>query len=284
MVDEAVPSPDLRRTHDAWQRFAQTFALSVLVAIARALRRRAGARPLRPVRLGHDTAGPIMDLNQRFMYPQIVRSRRYDSAVIGTSTVRLLDPRQLDALFGGHFANLAMNAATPWEQTQIAGLFLRETAQPRTLIFGIDTDLVRGRCRREAADLPLLPALALRRPALARLARTAQPEERRDRRPRRRQSARPAARAHPRRRLRGVHAAGSKLRPHPRAGTHLERPAARHRAGRSAGFARRRGAGGLAHAGAGLARRSSGPAAGRHARPSSCCRRCMSLTSRCLVP
>jgi hypothetical protein len=82
--------------------------------------------------------GPIMDLNQRFMYPQIVRGGRYDSAVFGTSTVRLLDPAQLDDAFGGAFANLAMNAATPWEQMQIAGLFLRETPRPRVLIFGID--------------------------------------------------------------------------------------------------------------------------------------------------
>ncbi len=93
--------------------------------------------------------GPIMDTNQRFMYPQIVRSRIYDSAVFGTSTLRLLDPERLDRVLGGRFANLAMNAATPWEQTQAAGLFLREIAGPRTLIFGID----RTWCERDA-DAP----------------------------------------------------------------------------------------------------------------------------------
>ncbi|KMO28830.1 hypothetical protein VQ03_29780, partial [Methylobacterium tarhaniae] len=69
-------------------------------------------------------SGPIMDLNQRFMYPQVVRGGAYDSAVFGTSTARLLDPHGLDRAFGGRFANLAMNAATPWEQTQLARLFL----------------------------------------------------------------------------------------------------------------------------------------------------------------
>jgi hypothetical protein len=68
---------------------------------------------------------PLMDLNQRFMYPQVVRSGRFDAAIFGTSTVRLLDPEQLDKATGFRFANLAMNAATPWEQTQIASLFAK---------------------------------------------------------------------------------------------------------------------------------------------------------------
>jgi len=42
-----------------------------------------------------------------------VRSGRYDSAVVGTSTVRLLDPQRLGALFGARFANLGLNAGTP---------------------------------------------------------------------------------------------------------------------------------------------------------------------------
>ncbi|KMO15462.1 hypothetical protein SQ03_17265 [Methylobacterium platani JCM 14648] len=81
--------------------------------------------------------GPIMDLNQRFMYPQVVRGGAYDAAVFGTSTARLLDPQELDRAFGGRFANLAMNAATPWEQTQLARLFLTR-APARAVLFGLD--------------------------------------------------------------------------------------------------------------------------------------------------
>jgi hypothetical protein len=81
---------------------------------------------------------PLMDLNQRFMYPQVVRSGRFDAAIFGTSTVRLLDPQKLDKATGFLFANLAMNAATPWEQTQIATLFAREIPQPKAVIWGID--------------------------------------------------------------------------------------------------------------------------------------------------
>jgi hypothetical protein len=81
---------------------------------------------------------PIMDINQRYYYPAVVRSRVYDSFVLGTSTSRLLDPKELDQTFGGRFANLAMNAATAWEQVQIARLFLRVNGAPRTMILGVD--------------------------------------------------------------------------------------------------------------------------------------------------
>jgi hypothetical protein len=81
---------------------------------------------------------PIMDINQRYMYPQIVRSGAFDSAVFGTSTMRLLDPATLSDGIGGHFANLAMNAATPWEQLQMAEFFARHVTAPRTVLWGID--------------------------------------------------------------------------------------------------------------------------------------------------
>lgn len=82
---------------------------------------------------------PLMDLNQRYMYPQIVRSGRFDGAVLGTSTMRLVDPSRIAVAPAGRIANLAMNAATPWEQAEMARLFVRETPAPQALIWGIDT-------------------------------------------------------------------------------------------------------------------------------------------------
>jgi hypothetical protein len=122
----------------AWRRFGLTFAAAaaavgatlygfVLAIDPYGTRVRPGRPP-----------GPIMDLNQRFMYPQIVRSGRYDSAVFGTSTVRLLEPKQLSALFEAKFANLGLNAGTPWEQVQLAGFFLRHVREPKVMIFGLD--------------------------------------------------------------------------------------------------------------------------------------------------
>ncbi len=80
----------------------------------------------------------MLDINQRFQFPSVVRSGRYDSAVIGTSTARLLDPLALEAAFGGRFANLSLNAGRAWEQYKLAKLFLATTKHPRMLLIGLD--------------------------------------------------------------------------------------------------------------------------------------------------
>jgi hypothetical protein len=80
----------------------------------------------------------IMDGNERYQYPAIARSGAFDSAVIGNSTSRLLDPAWLEPLFGGRFANLALSDGRAWEQYQLTLLFLRSVPQPRTMLFGLD--------------------------------------------------------------------------------------------------------------------------------------------------
>jgi hypothetical protein len=81
----------------------------------------------------------IVSISQRYMYPQIVRSRRYDSFVIGSSTSRLLDPKLLDKAFGTRFANLAMDAMTAWEQQTVIDYFFRKAGPPKVLIVGLDS-------------------------------------------------------------------------------------------------------------------------------------------------
>ncbi|HXW41620.1 MAG TPA: hypothetical protein VEK75_10475 [Xanthobacteraceae bacterium] len=80
----------------------------------------------------------IVSINQRYMYPQIVRSGRFDSLIIGTSTSRLIDPQLLDGFFHARFANLAMDSATAWEQQAMLDLFLRTVGPPKVLIVGLD--------------------------------------------------------------------------------------------------------------------------------------------------
>jgi hypothetical protein len=92
-----------------------------------------GVSPIAPA-----GARPMLDTNQRFMYPQLIRARQHDSLVIGTSTSRLLEPTRLNAAFGGRFANLALSDGRAWEEYQIADLFLREIGPPKTLLVGLD--------------------------------------------------------------------------------------------------------------------------------------------------
>ena len=76
--------------------------------------------------------------NQRFAYPALARLPHFDSAVLGTSTMRLLDPQQLDTKLGTHVVNLAMNSATPYEQSRIFEVFLHHHPQPRLVVLGND--------------------------------------------------------------------------------------------------------------------------------------------------
>lgn len=120
-----------------WTRYLKTFLISLGVLLAIAIGLIVVANPY-----GNLTGSPLrhvlMDDNQRFQYPAVIRSRRYDSLVIGTSTSRLLEPARLEQHFGGQFANLALNSGTAWEQWQVALLFEREIAQPKTLVVGLD--------------------------------------------------------------------------------------------------------------------------------------------------
>ena len=76
--------------------------------------------------------------NQRFSYPSLARSAAFDSAVIGTSTSRLLKPVVLDPEFNVRFVNLAMNDATAWEMSRLLHVFLRAHPAPRVLMLGLD--------------------------------------------------------------------------------------------------------------------------------------------------
>ena len=80
----------------------------------------------------------IMDTNDRYQFPAIVRTGNFDSGVFGTSSSKLLDPAWLERAFGGRFANLAFNDGRAWEEYQLALLFLRTVPRPGTLLFGID--------------------------------------------------------------------------------------------------------------------------------------------------
>ncbi len=94
--------------------------------------------PFDSLPLSPSLSRPPIATNARFSFPALARSRRFDSAVIGNSTSRLLRPAQLDGVLDARFVNLAMNAATAYEQSRILELFLRAHPEPRNLILGLD--------------------------------------------------------------------------------------------------------------------------------------------------
>ncbi|HSU07337.1 MAG TPA: hypothetical protein VLI93_17370 [Acetobacteraceae bacterium] len=74
----------------------------------------------------------------RFSFPALARAARFDSAVFGTSTSRLLRPAVLDPEFSARFANLSMNDATVFEQSSLMDVFRRAHPAPRVVAVGLD--------------------------------------------------------------------------------------------------------------------------------------------------
>jgi len=80
----------------------------------------------------------IAGFHERWHFPGLIRSGRYDSIVIGTSDARLLRPAALGKVFGSRFANVALSDGQAYEQYRLADLFIREVQHPRTLLIGLD--------------------------------------------------------------------------------------------------------------------------------------------------
>lgn len=76
--------------------------------------------------------------NARYAFPALARSAKFDSAIFGTSTSRLLRPVTLDPEFHARFANLAMNDSTAYEQSRLMRVFIRAHPAARVMMVGID--------------------------------------------------------------------------------------------------------------------------------------------------
>jgi hypothetical protein len=114
--------------------FVGTFAISLLLIFTFVLL----VDPYDDVPFSLPLQRRLIDANQRFMYPQVVRSGRFDSLVVGTSSSKLLDPLILNEEFAARFANLSMDAATAWEQKTIANYFIDHVGKPKVIIVGVD--------------------------------------------------------------------------------------------------------------------------------------------------
>lgn len=77
--------------------------------------------------------------NLRYAFAGVARLDRFDSAIFGTSTARVLVPDALNAALGTRFVNLGISSSTPYEQSRVFGVFLRHHPRPRVVIQGIET-------------------------------------------------------------------------------------------------------------------------------------------------
>jgi len=121
-----------------WRRFFRLSAGTAVLAVALVYAFVVLVDPFDVLPLSPPAERVPVASNARFAFPSLARSGRFDSAVFGTSTSRLLRPEVLNAAFGARFANLAMNAATSYEQTHLMALFRNAHPDARVVIVGLD--------------------------------------------------------------------------------------------------------------------------------------------------
>ena len=109
----------------SWAGFLKRFVLALGLTLGLTLGLIVVMNPFGNLPVRAFGAHVVMDTNDRFQLPAIVRSGAFDSVVIGTSSSKLLDPAWLERAFGGSFANIAFNDGRAWEEYQLALLFLR---------------------------------------------------------------------------------------------------------------------------------------------------------------
>lgn len=123
---------------DPWRRFTRLFSITALAALAILYGFVIIVDPWDTLPLSPRLPRVPISTNARYSFPALARSPQFDSAILGNSSSRLLQPAELNPGFGAHFANLAMNSATPYEQSRMLDVFLRAHPDPRVIMVGLD--------------------------------------------------------------------------------------------------------------------------------------------------
>ena len=76
--------------------------------------------------------------DKRFALPGLARKPQFDSAIVGSSTMRLLRPSYLNEAFGAAFVNLSLEGSLLAEQWRGLAFFLRHHPRPKAVILGLD--------------------------------------------------------------------------------------------------------------------------------------------------
>lgn len=130
------------RESRTWRRWLRRYAASTLaIAIAIA----AAILVLDPYDTGHFALFPgrgVPRYGQRLSAASVARSPDIDAAIIGNSTVQLLDPRRISAATRLNMVSLAVPGTGPQEQLAIAHWLLRWHPGPqlRAVVLGIDAN------------------------------------------------------------------------------------------------------------------------------------------------
>lgn len=84
---------------------------------------------------------PITNGTQIYSNAGIAKNYAYDSIVIGSSMTENFAPSQLDALLGGRFVKLPVNAGSPFNHKQMMDMAF-DTHDVRRVLYGLDVELM----------------------------------------------------------------------------------------------------------------------------------------------
>ncbi len=125
-------------TPDPWRRFFRALVLSSLALGGVIYLFIAIVDPFDTLNLSPPFDRSPVETNARFAHPALARNRDFDSMILGTSSSRLLRPAELNPLFRARFVNLAMNAATAYEQWRLGSVFVRAHPDAKVALIGLD--------------------------------------------------------------------------------------------------------------------------------------------------
>ena len=125
-------------SNGGWKAFLRTAAWVLLVLFLASTIFILVVDPYGSIPFSPDWERLAVDGDQRLFYPNLARAARFDSAIIGTSSGRLLRPDDLNKRFTSRFVNLSLSAASVYEQETMLNIFLAHHPHPKTVILGID--------------------------------------------------------------------------------------------------------------------------------------------------
>ncbi len=128
----------LSNSDGQWKRFFRTLIITVSSLFAAGYLFILVVDPYGMLPLQFDFDRSPAGGDRRYWLPNMAKNSRFDSAIIGSSTIRLLNPDDLNLFLNGRFVNLGIEGASLFEQAAIFDVFLRNHPQPKTIIFGVD--------------------------------------------------------------------------------------------------------------------------------------------------
>lgn len=141
-----------------WRSFVRSFLAVFVGLLAAAYLLALLADPYDTISFSLPLKRAPMSGAQRHVYRQIAHSGRFDAFIIGTSTSRLLNPRDLNEALGVRFANLAMDNSRAWEGQLMMDYIVRRVGPPKLLVVGLDVVWCLQNADRERTPIRDFPA------------------------------------------------------------------------------------------------------------------------------